>query len=58
MLLEETRQIGERTYRIGHTGDYVKVAVEVEDAAARDAFRLNGFVSIPVRGFLTNEILV
>lgn len=58
VLLEETRKIGERTYRIGHTGDYVKAAVEIGDAAQADAPQLNTFVKIPVRGFLTDEILV
>lgn len=58
VLLEETRQIGERTYRIGHTGDYVKVAVEIGETVQADTPQLNTFVKIPVRGFLTDEILV
>ena len=58
ILLEETRQIGGKTYRIGHTGDYVKAALEVDTAASTEEPEINTFVKVPVRSFLTDEILV
>ena len=58
VLLEEERRIEGRTYCIGHTKDYVKVAVDVTDRAPEDALTVNELAEIQVRGFLTEEILM
>lgn len=58
VLLEEMREIGGRTYCIGHTGDYVKVAVDMTGREGTDAFAVNTLVKVPVREFLTEEILM
>ncbi len=55
VLLEETREICGGIYRVGHTGDYVKVAVESEGTNGEAA---NIFVKVLVKGFLTDEILL
>lgn len=57
VLPEEMREIGGRIYKIGHTRDYVKVAVEsggweTAEAAADDIER------VLVTGYLTDEILL
>ena len=57
-LLEETREIGGRIYCIGHTGDYVKVAVDITGREGEGASLINTLVKIPVREFLTDEILM
>ncbi|MCI9650909.1 MAG: MiaB/RimO family radical SAM methylthiotransferase [Lachnospiraceae bacterium] len=57
-LLEETREIGGRTYCIGHTKDYVKVAVDVTERLQEAPAMINTVVKIPVRDFLTDEILM
>ncbi len=57
-LLEETREIGGRTYCIGHTKDYVKVAVDVTERLQEAPSMINTLVKIPVRDFLTDEILM
>lgn len=56
VLLEETRELEGRLYEIGHTKDYVKVAVEVK-RGAQEKSGVNMLVKVPVRGFLTDEIL-
>ncbi len=53
VLLEETAEIGGSLWSIGHTKDYVKVAVKAEEP-----YRLNTVVKVRVKGFLTEEILV
>ena len=53
VLLEDTAEIGGELWRIGHTKDYVKVAVR-----AAEAPRANTVVSVKVRGFLTAEVLM
>ena len=53
--MEETREICGGIYRVGHTGDYVKVAVESEGTNGEAA---NIFVKVLVKGFLTDEILL
>lgn len=51
VLLEDVAEIDHRLWRIGHTADYVKVAVKAEGT------RGNSIVKVPVKGFLTDEIL-
>lgn len=53
VLLEESVEINGEFWRIGHTKDYVKIAVKSEEAPPA-----NTIVKVPVRGFLTEEILV
>ena len=54
-LLEETREIGGRTYCIIL---YVKVAVDVTERLQEAPAMINTVVKIPVRDFLTDEILM
>ncbi len=58
VLLEETREIMGRIYCIGHTKDYVKVAVDVTESRERGENLINTLVNVPVRDFLTEEILM
>lgn len=58
VLLEEIREIGGETFAIGHTKDYVKVAVKATDSGQGRELSPNLLVKVPVRGFLTDEILV
>ena len=58
VLLEEVRETGGDTFLIGHTKDYVKVAVRVTDAGPSRELSPNVLVKVPVKGFLTDEILV
>lgn len=51
VLFEEQKNIGGKVYQLGHTADYVKVAVETEEDWA------NQFRKVEIRGFLTDEIL-
>lgn len=51
VLLEDVTEIDNRLWRIGHTADYVKVAVKAEGT------RENSMVKVPIKGFLTEEIL-
>lgn len=53
VLLEEKKDIGGAVYLVGHTMDYVKVAV-----SAAPGLDTNQTVRVPVKGFLTEEILV
>lgn len=55
-LLEEEKEVNGMRYMLGHTRDYVKVAVPVEEHA--DELQSNRVVRCLVRGFLTDEILV
>ncbi len=57
-LLEETREIDGRVYCIGHTKDYVKVAMDVTERQEQGTSLINTLVRIPVRDFLTDEILM
>lgn len=52
VLLEETVEIDGKLWRVGHTRDYVKVAVKEEEAQSA-----NTIVKVQVQGFLTEEIL-
>lgn len=56
VLLEETKQIGGREYVLGHTGDYVKVAVPVTESGRQPL--TNTVVCGRVEGFLNDEILL
>lgn len=51
VILENVMEIDNRLWRIGHTADYVKVAVKAEGT------RENSMVKVPIKGFLTEEIL-
>ena len=51
VLFEETKTIQGKQYQIGHTVDYVKVAVETAQDWA------NQIRTVPIQGFLTEEIL-
>ena len=52
VLFEETKEIGGKAYQIGHTKDYVKVALFTEENLA------NKIRTVKISGFLTDEILV
>ena len=54
VLLEEKREIEGRMLLTGHTKDYVKIAVD----AAESTLRENMIATVPVKGFLTDEILI
>ena len=58
VLLEEERRMEGRTYCIGHTKDYVKVAVDTTEGTEKDGIAVNGLAEVRVRGFLTDEILM
>nr|WP_302594533.1 tRNA (N(6)-L-threonylcarbamoyladenosine(37)-C(2))-methylthiotransferase MtaB [uncultured Acetatifactor sp.] len=58
VLLEEERRMEGRTYCIGHTKDYVKVAVDTTERTEKDGIAINGLAEVRVRGFLTDEILM
>lgn len=51
VLLEEPREIGGRNWLTGYTKDYVKAAV------AAKGNKVNTLVKVPIKGFLTDEIL-
>ncbi len=52
VLLEERREIDGRSLLVGHTKDYVKVAVEETQGA------VNSLTEVTVKGFLTDEIMM
>ncbi len=54
VLLEEKKTIKGTEYWIGHTADYVKVAVE----ASGDDLESNRFLTVRIKGFLQDEILL
>ena len=51
VLFEESKEIGGSTYMIGHTREYVKVAVKTEENLA------NQLLHVQITGFLENDIL-
>ena len=55
VLLEEQLEIAGERYWVGHTKDYVKVAVK---ASGHGELGENLLVTVPVGGFLTDEILI
>lgn len=56
VLLEENRKIEGTDYLVGHTADYVKIALRTEKNTGKHC--LNTMVRVKVSGFLTDEILV
>ncbi len=52
VLFEETKNIGGVDYQVGHTKDYVKVALLTEENLT------NKIRNVKISGFLTDEILV
>ena len=54
VLLEEKKQIGDREYWLGHTADYVKVAVP----ETKEELGPNRFLVVHVKDFLQDEILL
>jgi len=52
VLFEETKEIEGKPYQIGHTKDYIKVALSTEEELA------NQIRTVKISGFLTDEILV
>lgn len=59
VLLEDTAEIGGELWQIGHTKDYVRIAVRVQEppTRAQKAPLANTIVRTRPRGFLTEEIL-
>ena len=55
VLLEERRELEGHAFWVGHTKDYVKVAVE--EASWEGRLGANILVRVPVSKFLTDEIL-
>ena len=53
VLLEEEKDIGGVSYLIGHTKDYVKVALKSDEGP-----QVNEIIKVHVKGMLTEEILV
>ncbi|MCM1192952.1 MAG: tRNA (N(6)-L-threonylcarbamoyladenosine(37)-C(2))-methylthiotransferase MtaB [Butyrivibrio sp.] len=53
VLLEDTAEIGGELWRIGHTKDYVRVAVKAAEAPPA-----NTIVRVKVQGFLTEEVMM
>lgn len=51
VLFEEGKQINGKQYQVGHTKDYVKVAVETDENWS------NQLRKVTIQGFLTDEIL-
>jgi len=54
VLLEEQKELAGNNYFLGHTKDYVKVALPLEE----DKLGSNMLVKVRVREFLTDEILL
>ena len=52
VLFEESKVIDGRCYQLGHTRDYVKVALETEEELSNQVRR------VKINGFLNNEILM
>lgn len=58
-LLEEKKEIGGREYWIGHTKEYVKIALEALSCEkAKEAVCQNSLVTGRIKGFLEDEILL
>ena len=56
VLLEETKEIGGTEYLLGHTRDYVKVAVPLAENGEKAV--TNTVVRGTVEGFVNDEILL
>lgn len=58
VLLEETREIGGEVFHVGHTKDYVKVALRADEGQKKGRMCANTLVKVGIQGFLTDEILM
>ena len=60
VLLEEQKEIGGKSYFLGHTRDYVRIALPMNKQALLQGAGLssNMLIKVRVKGFLTEEILV
>lgn len=56
VLLEEVKEIEGKQYYLGHTKDYVKVAVEA--AGLAEGWKSNTIAEVKISSFLTDEILL
>ena len=56
VLLEESKEIGRKTFFLGHTKDYVKVGVPVREG--ENVLESNKIVEVTAEDFLTDEILL
>ena len=56
VLVEEDKEIDGVPYFLGHTKDYVKVAVPAGEKQA--AFRVNDLITVQIERALTDEILL
>jgi len=56
VLTEEERKIEGASWLIGHTGDYVKVALKQE--GVEGIYRPNSLIKVKISEFLTDDILV
>ena len=56
VLLEETKEIDGSSFYVGHTRDYVKVALPVGEGNA--VLGTNELVAVKIQDFLTDEILL
>ena len=52
VLFEETKEIAGRSFWLGHTGDYVRVAAESGENLQ------NCMAGVRISGFLTDEIMI
>ncbi len=55
VLLEETKEIAGKNYQLGHTKDYVKVAIEINEQNPEKPS--NTLIELPINGFLTDDIM-
>lgn len=56
VLLEETKEIHGKNYQLGHTKDYVRVAIEIDEENPERPS--NTLVQVPIKGFLANDIMI
>jgi len=56
ILVEEVKEIAGKSFWLGHTRDYVKIALPASDAEV--VLDTNMMVMVKVQAFLTDEILV
>jgi len=56
ILTEEIKEINEKNYFLGHTADYVKVAIPVEGNEHR--LQENVLIKVQVKSFLTEDVLL
>ena len=54
ILIEEKKTVRDREYLLGHTGDYVKIALDAGEGAQKSGRLL----TVSVKDFLTDEILL